>query len=349
MKRINLILASLILFGLMTGCGGGSGSNVGTSGETQTVAESDAPAGITMTFEKRDKIKFTLRGSQTVSVDWGDGSPVKEYTLEDPSVYYTFAYDYAKPAAYTIQITGENITGFDIEFIGITNLELNVTTLENLSCGYNKLTTLDVSKNPALKTLSCHSNQLTTLDVSKNPALKDLWCNNNQLTTLDVSKNPALKDLWCNNNQLTTLDVSKNPVLEELRCGVNQLTSLDVSKKTKLKKLECGENQLTTLNASKNPALEELRCYANQLTSINVSNCEKLEIIVCTDNKLSEEALNTLLSALCVAVYEEDPYYMEFYEFKQIYIGGNPGTETCNRTIAEKKGWKVEDFNNHYD
>jgi len=27
-----------------------------------------------------------------------------------------------------------------------------------------------------------------------------------------------------------------------------------------------------------------------------------------------------------------------------IYIGGNPGTESCDRSIAEKKGWSVEGY-----
>ena len=63
------------------------------------------------------------------------------------------------------------------------------TKLDYLNCGYNQLTSLDVSKNTVLRGLECYINQLTSLDVSKNTALIELHCFDNQLTSLDVSKN----------------------------------------------------------------------------------------------------------------------------------------------------------------
>ena len=86
----------------------------------------------------------------------------------------------------------------------------------------------------SLVTLDCYSNQLTSLDVSKNTALKYLSCNDNQLTGLDVSKNTALTELRCYRNQLTSLDVSNNNSLKYLECYYNQLTGLDVSMNTAL-------------------------------------------------------------------------------------------------------------------
>ena len=65
------------------------------------------------------------------------------------------------------------------------------TSLVNLSCSHNQLTSLDVSKNTALTNLDCSYNQLTSLDVSKNTALEVLHCYDNLLTSLDVSKNTA--------------------------------------------------------------------------------------------------------------------------------------------------------------
>ena len=47
----------------------------------------------------------------------------------------------------------------------------------------------------ALTSLTCRFNQLTGLDVSKNAALTELYCSSNPLTALDVSKNTALKSL----------------------------------------------------------------------------------------------------------------------------------------------------------
>ena len=104
--------------------------------------------------------------------------------------------------------------------------------LDDLRCGNNQLTTLDLSKNTELFQLYCSSNQLTSLDVSKNTALKKLYCSDNQLTSLDVSKNTRLTELDFSYNKLTTLDVSKNTALKELNCDHNQLTSLDDSNNT---------------------------------------------------------------------------------------------------------------------
>lgn len=56
------------------------------------------------------------------------------------------------------------------------------TELTQLTCGANKLTSLDVSKNTALTYLDCSGNSLTSLDVSKNTALtQQLYCYDNQI------------------------------------------------------------------------------------------------------------------------------------------------------------------------
>ena len=100
------------------------------------------------------------------------------------------------------------------------------TKLKVLNCIRNKLTTLDVSKNPDLENLVCSMNKLTSLDVSNNPKLETFWCSRNQLTSIDVSHNPKLEYFICDNNQLSALDVSKNPELIKLHCYYNQVLSL---------------------------------------------------------------------------------------------------------------------------
>lgn len=124
------------------------------------------------------------------------------------------------------------------------------TALTFLPCGYNNLTTLDVSNNTALESLLCHENNLTELDLSKNTTLKTLLCQSNNLTTLDVSKNTALGALYCDHNNLTTLDVSNNTALEQLNCAKTNLTMLDVSKNTALKDFHCVICQYTLTTAS---------------------------------------------------------------------------------------------------
>jgi len=143
------------------------------------------------------------------------------------------------PAAFdskdSLKTTSSSVKGFngtiDVTSKGIVNLSgiEFFTSIKQLSCSYNSLTTLDVSKNTALTSLLCSNNLLTGLDVTKNTALSLLACYSNQLTTLDVSKNTALTFLDCDNNSLATLDLSKNNLLSSLFCYANLLTNLDIS------------------------------------------------------------------------------------------------------------------------
>ena len=183
-------------------------------------------------------------------------------------------------------------------------------SLQKLSCQWNQLTTLNISKNTALTILNCSYNLLTSLDVSKNTVLKRLECDFNQLTSLDVSKNTVLKRLECGGNRLNTLDVSKNTVLEELNCSENQLTTLDVSKNTVLKLLECGGNRLNTLDVSKNTVLEELVCSENQLTTLDVSKNTVLKRLECDFNQLTslDVSKNTVLINLSCEKNPGDGY-----------------------------------------
>lgn len=171
--------------------------------------------------------------------------------------------------------------------------------LETLYCFNNKLTSLDVSKNPELKELRCYGNKLTSLDVSQNAALTYLDCSQNQLTSLDVRKNTQLVTLWCSQNNLTSLDVRKNTALESLSFFTNQLTELDVSQNAQLEVLQCNQNQLTELDVSRNPALWYLDCGTNQLTSLDVRKNAALNYLYCSQNQLTSLDLSqTAVAAL---------------------------------------------------
>ena len=165
-----------------------------------------------------------------------------------------------------------SVRRIDVSTLGAIGKEISslkgieyFTALTELNCGYNRLTTLDVSKNTALTGLYCGSNQLTTLDMSNNTALIHLHCFDNQLTALDVSENTALSILGCANNPLTALNVSGCTALTFLSCDHTQLTTLDVSNNISLINLHCNDNPLTSLNVSNDMALTELWCYHNQI------------------------------------------------------------------------------------
>lgn len=187
-------------------------------------------------------------------------------------------------------------------------ISIDGRNITELDCKRNALTHLDVSKNTELTSLDCSDNRIMHLDVSNNPALKVLWCNGNQLTGLDLGKNTMLTELYCYNNQLRTLDIGKNKALVRLNCARNLLTDLDLSMNTVLRRMDCYENRLTSLDFSKNTAL----VYA-----------------VCADNLLTAKALNTLF-----ATFNNG-------DRNNIFIGGNPGENDCDRSIAEQKGWRA--------
>jgi len=134
----------------------------------------------------------------------------------------------------------------------------------------------------------------------------------------------------CQSFQITSMDVSKNTELNSLSCQGNSITVLDVSKNTALTDLACGDNPLKSLDVSKNTALQGLDCVSNQLTSLDVSKNTALTGLFCQDNQLTVNALNALFGTL-----------HNNGGTKYIYIKNNPGTATCDRSIAEKKGWKV--------
>lgn len=185
--------------------------------------------------------------------------------------------------------------------------------LENLSCSniyaasVIKLTTIDVSKNIALKVLDVSFNKLATLDVSKNTALETLKLSDNSLSSLDVSNLSALTLLYTDRNPLTTLNVTKNTLLKQLSFSGNitsidvskntaltilygyngKLTSLDVSKNTALETLWVNNNQLTSIDVSNNTALKTLYCFHNALTTLDVSSNKVLDNLSCSNNKLS--------------------------------------------------------------
>jgi len=139
--------------------------------------------------------------------------------------------------------------------------------------------------------------------------------------------------LECNHQNILVLDVSKSPSLTELHCGWNLLTGLDVSRNTALTGLYCNINYLTDLDVSKNTELYYLACHTNQLTKLDVSANSKLRILYCENNQLTSEALNAMFGTL------HDNAITGFT--KVVGITDNPGTNDCNASIAENKGWSV--------
>ena len=282
---------------------------------------------ITMTVDEVD-IYFevgTAKADEIITVDWGDGQ-TQEYRsikIEDAGKDEIKLYGidinhiYSQVGKYTIKVTG---------------------VITELDCYETPLTTLDVSKCIALTYLNCSMNQLTALNVNECTALKELWCYGNQLTALDVSDCTALTTLRCDQDKLASINVSGCKALTYLDCSYNQLASLDASKCISLIELSCGSNQLASLDVSKCTALTELSCGSNQLTALDVSKCTALTSLGCSKNRFTSTALNKIFTDLPQGTWVD-----EEGDTRQaiIYISGNIGCDTCNKSIAENKGWYI--------
>ena len=150
-------------------------------------------------YEPEEDLYLETFNAESITIDWGDGNedeyvPVREeYKDEDGEieVYYEIIPEHTYTdgnSSHTITVRGK------IKWFIIDDCEV---------------TSIDVTKCPALEGLDCRNNQLTSLDVSKNTALESLVCRNNQLTSLDISKNTALHRLECYGNQFSASAMNK--------------------------------------------------------------------------------------------------------------------------------------------
>ena len=209
--------------------------------------------------------------------------------------------------------------------------------LTSLSCYENDLSTMDLSKNVALKSLNCEFNKLVSLDLSKNVALKTFYGDQNQLKSLEVSNNSALNTLQCDYNYLTSLDVSKCNALELLVCTSNQLNELNVTKNTKLTNLMCDRNQLKSLDLSKNVSLMELRCHDNQIKSLNLSKNNELTICYCDTNELTELDVSNNPKLIIVGCRQNQLKVLDVTKNKALEILGCESNQLTTLDVSKNK------------
>ncbi len=196
-----------------------------------------------------------------------------------------------------LNIDAASVATLDIHGRAITDLTGidAFINLDTLLCAGNRLTSLDVSSNIALKYLDCGYNNsgsstssFSSLNVSNNANLEYLSCISNSLTSLDVSSCTALKFLLCDNNQLSSLTFinNGNSALEYFNCEFNNLTSLDVSNNPNLYEFRSGHNHLSTIDVSNCLALFFFICDENNLTNLDLSTCSGLHGVLCSKNDL---------------------------------------------------------------
>lgn len=261
-----------------------------------------------------------------LSIDWGDG----QTTFSD-------RHEYAYSGTYTITIKGKNIKWLDLyaECISIDLKECN--SLHGLDLWLED-DALDLSGYKALKFLYIASDNLKSLTLNDCPSL--IYCT--------VEESPNLTSAKFNNcKALTYLKLDESESLASLELGNceslqtliiydndNKLNSLDVSCCRRLTKLNCNSCNLTSLDVSNSPSLEDLQCSGNQISTLKV-NSKTIRYLSCYSNNLSTNAINEIFKTLPIN-HSSDQHYVS--------IGDNPGSEYCNKSIAENKGWTVNNW-----
>ncbi|MBP7965431.1 MAG: T9SS type A sorting domain-containing protein, partial [Paludibacteraceae bacterium] len=106
----------------------------------------------------------------------------------------------------------KTITSLDIADENISNLTgiEDFVALKTLTCNFNNLTSLDLSKNIALTSLDCSINKLSMLNISGCTALISLECSDNEIASVNLSANPNLTEVHFYNNKLSSFDIRNN-------------------------------------------------------------------------------------------------------------------------------------------
>lgn len=122
----------------------------------------------------------------------------------------------------------KNLTDLTCQGNKLKTLDLTYNNkLQTLNCARNQLTAIELISSSLLN-LDCHSNKITSLDLSLVTNLQKLICYQNELSNIDITANTKLQTLNCTYNHLTSLDLSKNTLLKDITNAMigNQTVSL---------------------------------------------------------------------------------------------------------------------------
>jgi len=110
--------------------------------------------------------------------------------------------------------TYNNLNGTRLTKLTVKQL----STLTSLNCkNMNISDASGLERLTKLTSLNLSGNRLSTINLTKNPKLTSLYLRFNALKTLDLSKQTKLSTLYVNGNSLSSLDIRKNKELTKFR------------------------------------------------------------------------------------------------------------------------------------
>ncbi len=286
---------------------------------------------ITLTVDTYSTVEFTLDNEKwydrdypeisvgkcpfpkDLSVDWGDGS-----------------------------VTSSNTHKYEIS--GKYNIVISAKDLKWFSSDDNDITAIDVKGCNSLVGIQLYGEDINSLDVAGFTELKYLYLNDNDhLRTLNIDGCDKLNYCYCMDGELETLNIDDCKNLKILELRDNNLTELNIPKENQLEGLGLSYNNIAALDVSHCSLLQRLYLVDNELTSLDISQCPALFFLNCKGNEFDTDALNKIFTDLPQGKEITEEYNPNDIRHSTIYIGGNPGTETCDKSIAENKGWIVID------
>jgi len=270
----------------------------------------DEPGVITMVTTTRN-VRLQLIPLDDITVEWGDGNETMIFANQFEN---TINHSYENEGPHTITIVGD---------------------LLSLTSSNNGMTEINTEKsNVMLHRIDVSSNQLESVDLSKNTSLRSLTISGNLLNNINLQYNHDLRYLELRDVGLYEIDISNNPLLYHLDLSDNNLQFIDVSYLIELENLYLNNNYISEIDISKNIDLILLYLSNNQLKSLCAIENVRLSRVDITDNNFYEQELNNLFGTL-----QDGRSWTQF--MKRIFIGNNPGTESCDRSIATNRRWSV--------
>ena len=230
----------------------------------------------------------------------------------------------------TLDFYGNNLTTFS---------GTALSSLTTLSLSNNNLTTFSGTGLSALTELILGNNNLTTFSNTGGlSALINLGLEDNNLTTFSGTGLSALINLYLDNNNLTTFAGTGLSALNNLYLSSNNLTTFAGTGLSSLISLNLSSNNLTTFAGTGLSSLISLNLANNNLTSIDGAGMMLSYNYSQSGshpagsefqyNSLSASALNSFFTTLGNASGFLD-------------VSNNPGSATCNPTLATAKGYTV--------
>jgi hypothetical protein len=155
------------------------------------------------------------------------------------------------------------------------------------------------------------------------------------ITDLVISNNQLLTWIHGSDQKLSKIDLSQNHNLTNIAFENNYLEEIDITNNHKLVGIMLNSNPISTIDLSKNNNLIVFQGSNTLLDSLDITNNHLLTAITIEDNNFTKSELNKLMHSLPNQYTINHPV---------LYIGGNPGYQESDKSIAEAKGWFVSDY-----